>query len=29
MVESMRKVKNIFDPNGVLNPGALCFKEGL
>ncbi|MHA1298034.1 MAG: FAD-binding oxidoreductase [Candidatus Helarchaeota archaeon] len=29
IVESMRKVKNIFDPNGVLNPGALCFKEGL
>lgn len=24
----MRKVKNIFDPKGVLNPGVLCFKEG-
>ncbi len=27
IVEAMRKVKNIFDPNNVLNPGVLCFKE--
>jgi hypothetical protein len=27
VVESMKKVKAIFDPNHVLNPGALCFKE--
>ena len=29
IVKSMQKVKNIFDPNNVLNPGALCFKEEL
>ena len=23
--DSLRKVKAIFDPNGVLNPGKLCF----
>ncbi|NVM52140.1 MAG: FAD-binding oxidoreductase [Candidatus Helarchaeota archaeon] len=28
VVQSMQKVKNIFDPKNVLNPGALCFKEG-
>lgn len=27
VVKAMQKVKNIFDPNNVLNPGALCFKE--
>ncbi len=27
IIEAMRKVKNIFDPNNVLNPGVLCFKE--
>lgn len=27
VVESMRKVKNIFDPKNVLNPGALCFNR--
>ena len=27
VVESMQKVKNIFDPKNILNPGALCFKE--
>ena len=25
VVESMKKVKNIFDPKNVLNPGVLCF----
>ena len=25
--KAMRTVKSIFDPHGVLNPGALCFKE--
>ncbi|NHI93293.1 MAG: FAD-binding oxidoreductase [Candidatus Lokiarchaeota archaeon] len=29
IIKSMQKVKNIFDPNNVLSPGALCFKEGL
>ncbi len=29
VVESMQKVKNIFDPKNILNPGALCFKEGV
>ncbi|MHC1591506.1 MAG: FAD-linked oxidase C-terminal domain-containing protein, partial [Candidatus Helarchaeales archaeon] len=29
VVEAMKKVKGIFDPNNVLNPGALCFKEGV
>ena len=27
-VEAMRKLKTIFDPDGILNPGKLCFKEG-
>lgn len=27
MVQAIRKVKTIFDPNHVLNPGTLCFKE--
>lgn len=26
-VDTMKKVKNIFDPNHVMNRGALCFKE--
>jgi len=25
-VEVQRKIKSIFDPNGILNPGKLCFK---
>ncbi|MHA1132267.1 MAG: FAD-linked oxidase C-terminal domain-containing protein [Candidatus Helarchaeota archaeon] len=29
IVMSMRKIKKIFDPNGILNPGVLCFKEDL
>lgn len=29
VVKSMQKVKNIFDPNNVLCPGVLCFKEGV
>ncbi|MCF0121020.1 MAG: FAD-binding oxidoreductase, partial [Oscillospiraceae bacterium] len=24
-VEGMRKLKKIFDPDGILNPGKLCF----
>lgn len=24
---ALEKVKQIFDPNNVLNPGVLCFKE--
>ncbi|MFW9865029.1 MAG: FAD-binding oxidoreductase [Candidatus Thorarchaeota archaeon] len=24
---ALRKIKNIFDPNGVLNPGVLCFDD--
>ncbi|MBD3226678.1 MAG: FAD-binding protein [Candidatus Lokiarchaeota archaeon] len=28
IITSMNKVKNIFDPNNILNPGVLCFKEG-
>ena len=24
-VEALRKVKSIFDPNGIMNPGKLCF----
>jgi FAD/FMN-containing dehydrogenase len=24
---ALRKIKNIFDPNGVLNPGVLCFGD--
>jgi FAD/FMN-containing dehydrogenase len=27
MVQAYRNVKKIFDPNHVLNPGTLCFKE--
>jgi len=27
IVDSMKKVKKIFDPNAVLSPGVLCFKE--
>ncbi len=27
IVNAMRQVKKIFDPNNVLNPGTLCFKE--
>ena len=27
IVKAMRSVKEIFDPNNVLNPGTLCFKE--
>ncbi len=27
IVNAMRQVKRIFDPNNVLNPGTLCFKE--
>ncbi|OLS13312.1 MAG: FAD dependent oxidoreductase [Promethearchaeota archaeon CR_4] len=26
-VNVLRKVKNIFDPNHVLKPGALCFRK--
>lgn len=26
-VDAMKRVKAIFDPNNVLNPGTLCFKE--
>jgi FAD/FMN-containing dehydrogenase len=26
-VTAMRRVKAIFDPNNILNPGTLCFKE--
>jgi len=27
IISAMRKVKDIFDPNNVLNPGSLCFTE--
>jgi len=27
IIGAMKKVKNIFDPKNILNPGALCFKE--
>jgi len=27
IISAMRKVKRIFDPNNVLNPGSLCFTE--
>ncbi len=27
MVKALHSVKRIFDPNNVLNPGSLCFKE--
>ena len=27
MVNALQSVKKIFDPNNVLNPGTLCFKE--
>ena len=26
-IDAMKRVKAIFDPNNVLNPGTLCFKE--
>jgi FAD/FMN-containing dehydrogenase len=26
-LNALRKVKGIFDPNNILNPGTLCFKE--
>jgi len=26
-IDAMKRVKGIFDPNNVLNPGTLCFKE--
>jgi FAD/FMN-containing dehydrogenase len=26
-ISAMQRVKNIFDPNGIMNPGRLCFKE--
>ncbi len=26
-VDAMKRVKAIFDPNNILNPGTLCFKE--
>ncbi|TFG31771.1 FAD-binding oxidoreductase [Candidatus Thorarchaeota archaeon] len=26
-VDAMKRVKSIFDPNNILNPGTLCFKE--
>jgi glycolate oxidase len=26
-VEMQRKIKDIFDPNWILNPGKLCFQE--
>lgn len=29
VVDSLQKVKSIFDPNNVLNRGALCFKEAI
>ena len=25
---ALKKVKNIFDPDNILNPGVLCFKGG-
>ena len=26
-LNALRKVKKIFDPSNILNPGTLCFKE--
>ena len=26
-VNALRKVKKIFDPNNILNPGVLCFDD--
>jgi FAD/FMN-containing dehydrogenase len=27
-VQTLQKVKRIFDPNSILKPGVLCFREG-
>jgi FAD/FMN-containing dehydrogenase len=28
-VKALQKVKNIFDPAGIMNPGRLCFRKGV